>query len=101
MRGLPTAEVAASAREALAQPDGYLRDAATTFRPWAFDLAKVRCPTSIWCGEHDTNHPPRNSRWIAERVDGAQLVVRSTAHLGTLMSHWDELLHGIVPAFSS
>jgi pimeloyl-ACP methyl ester carboxylesterase len=100
MQALPAADVAASAREALAQLDGYLRDTAAMFRPWGFDLARVRCPMSVWCGEHDTNHPPRNSRWIADHVHGAELVMRSTAHLGTLIRHWDELLHGIVPAFS-
>ena len=92
---LPAAEVAAAAREALAQLDGYLRDAATLFRPWAFDVARVSCPTTVWCGEQDTNHPPRNSRWLTAQVPDARLVVRPTAHLGTLLEHWDEILRDL------
>jgi pimeloyl-ACP methyl ester carboxylesterase len=91
MHGTPAADVAAAAREALAQLDGYLRDAATTFRPWAFDLSAIRCPTAVWCGQLDENHPPRNSQWLADHVAGASLVVRPTAHLGTLLRHWDPL----------
>jgi pimeloyl-ACP methyl ester carboxylesterase len=91
LQGTPASEIAAAAREALAQEDGYLRDAATTFRPWAFDLAAIRCPTTVWCGELDDNHPPRNSRWLADHVAGATLVTKPTAHLGTLLRHWDPL----------
>jgi pimeloyl-ACP methyl ester carboxylesterase len=87
----PASEVAASAREALTQVEGYLQDAATTFRPWAFDLAAIRCPTTVWCGERDTNHPPRNARWLADHIAGASLVVQPTGHLGTLLRHWDPL----------
>jgi pimeloyl-ACP methyl ester carboxylesterase len=100
LHALPVEEVAAAAREALAQLDGYLRDAATTFRPWSFELGAVRCPTTIWCGELDTNHPPRNARWLAEHIAAARLVVRPTAHLGTLMLHWDEILHSAVEPLS-
>jgi pimeloyl-ACP methyl ester carboxylesterase len=95
LRELPVTQLAASAREALAQVDGYLQDAATTFRPWAFALTDVACPTTVWCGEHDANHPPRNSWWIAEQLPRAALVVRPTAHLGTLLQHWDEILGGL------
>ena len=41
-------EVAASVREALADHDGYLRDAALTFRPWDAGLDDVRCPVHTW-----------------------------------------------------
>jgi pimeloyl-ACP methyl ester carboxylesterase len=97
LSALPAADVAASAREALAQLDGYLRDAATLFRPWLFSLDEVSCPTTVWCGEQDTNHPPRNSRWLAGQVPDARLVVRPTAHLGTLLEHWDEILRDLAP----
>ena len=41
---LPTADLATSVREALVRHEGYLRDAALTFRPWAFDVAAVTLP---------------------------------------------------------
>lgn len=93
LSALPSDEVAASAREALAGTHGYLRDAAITFRQWDFQPDDVRCPTWLWYGGHDSNAPARNGRWFADRVPGATLVVREdTAHLGTLHRHWDDIL---------
>ena len=87
------AERAASAREALAQPDGYVRDAAVAFRPWDFAPEEVRCPTSLWYGALDPQAAVRNGVWLAERIPDARLVVRpDTAHLGTLLGHWPEVL---------
>src|SRR5690242_13453366 len=48
-------EIAAGVREALVNPDGYLRDAAISFRAWDFRPEDVRCPTHLWYGELDTN----------------------------------------------
>jgi len=99
MRALPRAHLAAAAREALADPDGYLRDAALTFRPWEFRPELLTCLTTLWYGELDPNAPPRNGQWIAEHVAGARLVVRAgTAHAGALMLHWDEILSTLVRA---
>ena len=93
LSALPSAEVAASAREALAGTHGYLRDAAITFRQWDFHPDEVRCPTWLWYGAHDSNAPARNGRWFADRVPGATLVVREdTAHLGALHRYWDDIL---------
>lgn len=90
---LPVADVAAATREALRQTDGYLRDAAVTFRVWDFRPESVRCPTWLWYGELDDNAPVRNGRWFEEHIPGAKLAVRSqTAHLGTLIAYWDDLL---------
>ncbi|MGE5827306.1 MAG: alpha/beta fold hydrolase [Micromonosporaceae bacterium] len=90
---LPAAEVAAAVREALAHSDGYLRDAAATFRAWAFRPEQVRCPTWLWYGDLDANASIRNGRWLAEHLPRATLVIRErTAHLGTLMNHWDDIL---------
>jgi pimeloyl-ACP methyl ester carboxylesterase len=93
MTALPSADVAAAAREALASTDGYLRDAAVTFRRWEFRPEQVGCPTWLWYGELDANVSLRNARWLAEHIPGATLVVRErTSHLGTLLEHWDEIL---------
>jgi pimeloyl-ACP methyl ester carboxylesterase len=90
---LPAADLAASAREALANPAGYLRDAAITFRTWDFRPEKVTCPTFLWYGELDPNASLRNGHWFADHIPGATLVVRAgTAHLGALHNHWDDIL---------
>jgi pimeloyl-ACP methyl ester carboxylesterase len=88
----PASELAAAAREALANQDGYLRDAAIAFRAWGFRPEDVTCPTTVWHGMADPQVSIRNARWLAERLPDAQLELRSTAHLTTLHSHWPELL---------
>lgn len=93
VRRLPVSEIAASAREALAQPAGYLRDAALVFRDWGFRPEDVGCPTRLWYGDLDANAPVRNGRWLADRIPGATLVVcEQTTHLATLLNHWDDVL---------
>jgi pimeloyl-ACP methyl ester carboxylesterase len=93
LEALPTADVATAVREALANLDGYLRDAAVTFRAWEVRPELVRCPTWLWYGDLDTNASVRNGWWFAEHIATATLVVRSqTTHLATLIKHWDEIL---------
>jgi pimeloyl-ACP methyl ester carboxylesterase len=87
-----TAEVAASAREALACHDGYLRDAALLLSDWGFALSDVRCPTRLWYGAHDDRNPPETGRWWADRIAGAELTVTPTTHLATLIQNWPAIL---------
>lgn len=90
---LPTADVAAEIREALASTDGYLRDAAATFRSWPVRPEQVRCPTWLWYGGQDANASVRHGRWLADHIPRARLVVRPEAtHLATLLEHWEDIL---------
>jgi pimeloyl-ACP methyl ester carboxylesterase len=84
--------VAASVREALAQPEGFLRDAALTFGTWDFAVEEVTCPTSLWYGAADTNAPPQNGDALAARLPDAHLHLGATTHLATLLTQWDALL---------
>jgi pimeloyl-ACP methyl ester carboxylesterase len=91
-----TADLAASVREALVDPEGYLRDAALTFRPWPFDLDAVRCPTILWYGASDRRALP-GGPWLAERVPQAELVVTpGRTHLATLLGSWPEILASLL-----
>jgi pimeloyl-ACP methyl ester carboxylesterase len=93
---VPTGDVAASVREALAVPEGYLRDAALTFRPWAFDLGAIRCPTTLRYGSADERAMP-GGPWLAERVRHAELVVVPGAtHLATLLGSWPALIGSLL-----
>ncbi len=65
---LSTAEVATSAREALADHSGYLGDARLLTEPWRLPFADVACPTHLWYGEHDDRNPPAAGAWWAERL---------------------------------
>jgi pimeloyl-ACP methyl ester carboxylesterase len=89
---LGAAGVAASAREALASHEGYLRDAALLFSDWDVDLAAVGCPTRLRYGAHDDRNPPAIGDWWAERIPGAELTVTPTTHLATLLAHWRDVL---------
>jgi pimeloyl-ACP methyl ester carboxylesterase len=91
-------DLAQAAREALASPDGYLRDAALTFHAWEFRPEDVRCPTLLMYGECDANATPRNGTWLAEHIAGSTMTVRHTSHLATLIEHWDELLTTLASA---
>ena len=88
----PTAEVAASAREALACHDGYLRDAALLFRDWGFRFEDITAPTHLWYGAHDDRNPPETGQWWADRIPGAKVTITPTTHLATLLTNWPEIL---------
>jgi pimeloyl-ACP methyl ester carboxylesterase len=89
------AELAAAAREALANTAGYLRDAAITFRSWTFAPEAITCPTAIWHGTEDPNASIRNAHRLAAAIPGATLELRPTAHLSTLHTHWPEILSAL------
>jgi pimeloyl-ACP methyl ester carboxylesterase len=92
VRRLPAADVAASAREALVDHHGFLRDAALLRQPWDVDLSAVDCPTHLWYGEDDERALP-GATWFADRIPHASLVVRPhTTHLATLAAHWPDIL---------
>ena len=93
LKALPPADVAENAREALLCVDGYLRDAAVMFRSWEVRPERVTCPTWLWYGAEDDNAPVRHGSWLAQRIPGAELVVRArSAHLTTLVQSWDAIL---------
>ncbi len=89
---LSAADIAASAREALACHDGYLRDAALLFSDWGFALSDVRCSTQLWYGAHDDRNPPATGQWWADQITGAELTVTPTTHLATLLANWRTIL---------
>lgn len=84
---------AAAAREALTDPDGYLRDAALAFSPWDHRPEDVRCPTVLHYGNrpHDGT-PVSEGRALADRINGSRLELRDSSHVAVLLEQWDELL---------
>ena len=86
----PPAQVAASVREALADPSGYLRDAATMSRPWTHGPDEVRCPVRAWFGELDDRAEATD---FVRRFADVDVTVRpATTHLATLVAHWPDVL---------
>lgn len=89
----PTAVLAAQAREALRNTNGYLHDASAMLRPWEFDVTAVRCPIRVVHGESDVAASPRNARWLSDHVSGAEVqLLPETTHLGALRRRWPEHL---------
>jgi len=67
------------------------RELAYLGRPWAFELADVRAPVSLWWGRGDQVCPPRIGEAFAERLPDAELhLVEGTHQL--LFSRWRDLL---------
>jgi len=87
-----SAEVARAAREALSRSEGYLRDAAVTFRPWQFDTGAIRCPVFAWYGDGDDTYSPRNGEWYAEALGATYTLIPGASHLATLLDHWPDVL---------
>lgn len=88
-----TAEVAASVREALADPSGYLRDAATMSRPWVHGPELVHCPVRAWFGELDDRSGAAAAAGLLAGFADVRVAVRpATTHLATLVDHWPEVL---------
>ncbi|RYB92671.1 alpha/beta hydrolase [Nocardioides glacieisoli] len=90
---LGPAEVAASVREALAGPEGYLRDAALLHRPWEHGPAEVNCAVRAWFGELDDRSGADAAADLFAGLGDVEVVVRPrTTHLATLVAHWPDVL---------
>jgi pimeloyl-ACP methyl ester carboxylesterase len=87
------AAVAASVREALVSPIGYLRDAALMSRPWEHGPEEVRCRVSAWFGEDDDRASAAAAAGLLGGFAAVEVTVRpATSHLATLVGHWSEVL---------
>ena len=92
VRALGPAEVAASVREALAEPDGYLRDAALLHRPWQHAPAEVRCPVRPGSASDDRSGADAAADLVAGFGEVEVVVRPRTTHLATLVAHWPDIL---------
>ncbi len=68
---LPIAEgMAECVRESA---EGWLDDSIAFARPWGFDVSAISAPVGIWQGLQDTATPVGHARWLAARIDRAEL----------------------------
>ena len=90
----PTADVAASVREALAQPDGYLRDAALPFRRLGRPTSRTSLPHPPLVRRAATSaaHPRRRLAGRAGSRTPSSWSRPDTTHLATLLAHWPTIL---------
>ena len=77
-------------REALAQHDGYLRDAALLSATGAVRWEAITAPTRLWFGADDDRNPPSTGDWWADRIPHAELAVTPTTHLAPCCTNWPD-----------
>lgn len=80
-----TAAVAATAREALATSEGYLREAALLLSPWDHNPAQVTVPVHLWFGELDDRIAA--PAWVRLFADPLFVILPETTHLATLLTN--------------
>ena len=62
-------------------------------RPWGFVPEAIERPTRLFYGQLDGMAPPAMGRWLAERIDGAELVVvPDRAHLSVFVEEASRFL---------
>ncbi|HET6355327.1 alpha/beta hydrolase [Streptomyces sp.] len=73
-------------REALrSSADGWVDDVMAFSTGWGFRPEAINTPVLLWHGKDDAFAPAEHTRWLAERIPGAYLVVESgAAHFGAL-----------------
>lgn len=65
--------------------DGWIDDALAFNRSWGFGLDRIAVPVLLWHGEADVFSPVAHSRWLAEHIPGAIMVVQpGAAHFAAL-----------------
>lgn len=70
-------------REAFRQgADAYVEDHLIVGGRWSDLLPRLARPTRIWQGEDDNNVPADATRWLAERIPGAELTLLAGAGHG-------------------
>lgn len=78
---------------------GWIDDALAFCAPWGFNPADIEVPVLLWHGENDVFSPVAHARWLADRIPGAIMSIRShTAHFGALEVLPDVLSWLIRPA---
>ena len=82
----------ADLREAFRQGvDAYVEDHTINAGPWSDLLPRLARPTRIWQGEDDNNVSPAATRWMAERIPGAELTMLPGAGHGLTEEVWPQI----------
>jgi pimeloyl-ACP methyl ester carboxylesterase len=78
---------------------GWIDDDVAFSAPWGFNLSDIKVPVLLWHGENDVFSPPAHARWLARKIDTAELLVLpDKAHFGALEAVPDVLSWLIRPS---
>ena len=90
-----------SYREALrAGPYGWIDDVCALRRPWGFNLRSITAPVQLWHGVEDSIAPVEHTRWLARRIPGARIQVKTGAGHFAAVENLPEVLSWLAAAGS-
>jgi len=73
---------AAALRESV---EGWIDDVKALGSPWGFELSDIASPVMLWHGAHDMHSPSSHAKWLAKKIDTAELVLHEdVAHFGSV-----------------
>jgi pimeloyl-ACP methyl ester carboxylesterase len=59
--------------------DGWIDDSLAFCSPWGFEPADIKVPVLIWHGQEDVFSPVAHSRWLANQIPNASIVIQPGA----------------------
>jgi pimeloyl-ACP methyl ester carboxylesterase len=79
--------------------DGWIDDSLAFCSPWGFDPADVKVPVLVWHGQDDVFSPVAHSRWLADRIPNAKMLIQpGAAHFAAFEAMPDVLAWLVRPS---
>jgi pimeloyl-ACP methyl ester carboxylesterase len=95
LRALLTQNFAEALRDSA---DGWIDDSLAFCSDWGFEPADVKVPVLVWHGQDDVFSPVAHSRWLADRIPNASMVIQAgAAHFAAFEAMPDVLAWVIRP----
>lgn len=66
--------------------------------PWGFDIANIKCPTTIWQGDLDKQVPAMHAKLYAKLIPNSKLTFfQQEGHVSLLINHGEQILRSVCP----
>lgn len=76
---------------------GWLDDDLALFRNWDFELGEIGAPTTIWQGSDDLMVPMAHARWLAEKLQRADLrSLSGVGHISLVAGGYGPILDALI-----
>jgi pimeloyl-ACP methyl ester carboxylesterase len=65
--------------------DGWIDDSIAFISPWGFEPAEIKVPVLVWHGQDDVFSPMAHSRWLADQIPNASMLIQpGAAHFAAI-----------------
>lgn len=65
--------------------DGWIDDSLAFCSPWGFEPADIKVPVLVWHGQDDVFSPVAHSRWLADQIPNASMLIQpGAAHFAAI-----------------